>query len=52
MSYRSGMRWLVGLVVALAVGCGPIVYVNQVTNQAAGLVDEARRADAEHYSPY
>ncbi len=47
---RSGrnMRWLV----VLAVGCGPIVYVSEVTNHAAGLVDQARRVDAEHYAPY
>ena len=51
MRYRFGVRWLVVLGLLLS-GCGPIVYVNQVTNHAAGLVDQARRADAEHKSPY
>jgi hypothetical protein len=48
MRYVCSVRWLLVFVV----GCGPIVYVNQVTNHAAGLVDQARHADAEHKSPY
>ena len=42
------MKWLV----VLLVGCGPVVYVNQVTNQASSLVERAHQADAEHKSPY
>ena len=48
MSYRVDVRWLI----LLAVGCGPIVYVNQVTNHASTLVDQARHADAAHLAPY
>jgi len=34
------------------VGCGPIVYVNEVTRTAATKVDEARAAEADKFSPY
>lgn len=40
------------LVVVLLVGCGPIVYVNEVTRNAAGKIDEARTAEADKYAPY
>ena len=43
--------WLVVLAVAL-VGCGPIIYVNEVTRRASSAVDEARAAEADKYSPY
>ena len=43
------MRWLL---VVLMVGCGPIVYVNEVTRRAATKVDEARAAEADKYAPY
>lgn len=33
-------------------GCGPIIYINQVTRKASAAVDEARAAQAEKYSPY
>ncbi|HLL25670.1 MAG TPA: hypothetical protein VK427_26215 [Kofleriaceae bacterium] len=44
------MRLAVLLV--LAIGCGPIVYVNEVTRTAADRVDEARAAEADKYAPY
>ena len=44
------MRFVI--VLALVAGCGPIVYVNEVTRHAADAVDEARAAEAPKYSPY
>lgn len=44
------MRTLVLMLVL--VGCGPIVYVNEVTRGAANKVDEAKAAEADKYSPY
>jgi hypothetical protein len=41
--------WLLALVL---VGCGPIIYVNEVTRRASSAVDEARAAEADKYSPY
>jgi DNA-binding LytR/AlgR family response regulator len=43
--------WVLAVVVGFA-GCGPIVYVNEVTRRAANAVDEARAAEADKYSPY
>jgi hypothetical protein len=40
------------LVAVLLVGCGPIVYVNEVTRHASTRVDEARAAEADKYAPY
>lgn len=37
--------------VALA-GCGPIVYVNEVSRGASSAVDDARSVEAEKYAPY
>ena len=50
---RSGVMrsWLVVFALAFA-GCGPIVYVNEVTRNAATKVDEARAAEADKYAPY
>ena len=45
------MRLVVLLVIGLC-GCGPIVYVNEVTRHADNRVDEARAAQADKYSPY
>jgi hypothetical protein len=36
----------------VAIGCGPIVYVSDVTRRAADAVDAARAADADKYAPY
>lgn len=47
---RGMRRWVIAL--ALATGCGPIAYVNQVTRDASTKVDRARELDAEQYSPY
>lgn len=47
---RSGISWVIAL--ALAGGCGPIAYVNQVTRDASTKVDRARSLDAEKLSPY
>lgn len=33
-------------------GCGPIVYVSEVTRHASSAVDEARAAHADKYAPY
>ncbi len=36
----------------LLAGCGPFVYVNEVTRKADRAVDAARAAEAEKYAPY
>ena len=33
-------------------GCGPVEYINQVGNKAAGAVSAAKLASAERYAPY
>lgn len=45
------MRVVLVVLIALA-GCGPIVYVNEVTRHAQNRVDEAEAAQADKYSPY
>ncbi len=45
------MRFVLVVVIALS-GCGPIVYVNEVTRHAQNRVDEAQAAQADKYSPY
>ena len=40
------------LIVALAVGCGPVSYVNQVTRRASYEVAAAKAAQADKYAPY
>ncbi len=47
----SGRMRSVVLALAL-VGCGPIIYVNEVTRRASSAVDEARAAQADKYAPY
>ncbi len=47
---RSMRHWVIAL--ALAAGCGPIAYINQVTREASTKVDHARSLDAEKLSPY
>jgi hypothetical protein len=37
---------------ALAAGCGPIEYMNQVGSKAANAVAAAKEAQAERYAPY
>ena len=46
----SMRHWVIAL--ALAAGCGPIAYVNQVTRDATTKVDHAKALDAEKLSPY
>jgi len=36
----------------MALGCGPIEYINQVGNRAASAVSAAKLASAERYAPY
>ena len=43
---------LVVAVLALGAGCGPIVYINRVTMNAASAVEQAKTAGAEQASPY
>lgn len=45
------MRWVV-LALALACGCGPIAYINQVPRDAAQKVEQARALNAAKFSPY
>lgn len=40
------------LVLVLAIGCGPIEYVGQVTRGASNAVEQARAANAAKYAPY
>jgi len=40
------------LVVGALAGCGPIVYVSEVTRHASDAVDAARAAHADRYAPY
>jgi len=44
--------WVIVLGIAVASGCGPIEYVNQVTRSASSSVSAARAANAEKLSPY
>jgi len=37
---------------ALVVGCGPIEYLNQVTNKASSAVAAAKAAHGDKYAPY
>lgn len=37
---------------AVLAGCGPIVYVSEVTHHASDAVDAARAAHADKYAPY
>ena len=43
-------HWVIAL--ALAAGCGPIAYINQVPRDAAPKVERARQLGADKYSPY
>ncbi|HVV16542.1 MAG TPA: DUF4398 domain-containing protein [Polyangia bacterium] len=36
----------------MALGCGPVEYINQVGNRAASAVSAAKLASAERYAPY
>jgi hypothetical protein len=45
------MRFVLVVAIALA-GCGPIVYVNEVTRHAQNSYDEAEAAQADKYAPY
>jgi hypothetical protein len=43
---------LVLVVGGVLAGCGPIVYVSEVSRHASDAVDAARAAHADKYSPY
>jgi len=43
---------LVQVLAGVLAGCGPIVYVSEVTRHASDAVDAARAAHADKYSPY
>ena len=47
-----GMRRIYALAVALVAACGPVAYIHQVTFDADGAVEAARRAHADKFSPY
>jgi hypothetical protein len=47
-----GLVGLVGLLGALAVACGPVTYINEVTRQASADVEAASAAQADRYAPY
>jgi hypothetical protein len=47
---RSMRHWVIAL--AVAAGCGPIAYINQVPRDAAPKVERARQLGADKYSPY
>jgi len=40
------------LALCLALGCGPVTYINDVTRKAATDVESARAAQADQYAPY
>ena len=40
------------LLLASTLGCGPVEYINQVSNKAASAVSAAKLASAERYAPY
>jgi hypothetical protein len=44
--------WLPLVIVVALAGCGPIIYLNEVTRRASSAVEEARAAEADKYSPY
>lgn len=46
------MRGVLGALVFVLVGCGPIEYVNQVTRKADSAVEAARAVEADKYAPY
>ena len=43
---------LVVVLAGMLAGCGPIVYVSEVTRHASDAVDAARAAHADKYAPY
>jgi hypothetical protein len=45
-------RFLAPAACVLALGCGPVEYINQVSNRAASAVSSAKLASAERYAPY
>ena len=45
-------RFLAPAACVLALGCGPVEYINQVGNRAASAVSAAKLASAERYAPY
>jgi hypothetical protein len=48
-----GGVWVFGVALGAAlVGCGPIVYVSEVSRHASDAVDTARAVQAEKYAPY
>ncbi|HEU4726270.1 MAG TPA: DUF4398 domain-containing protein [Kofleriaceae bacterium] len=49
---RSTVALAVAAAIATGLGCGPIVYVSEVTRHASDSVEAARAANAEKYAPY
>jgi hypothetical protein len=41
-----------GVALIFLIGCGPVVYVGEVTRNASDAVEAARAARADKYSPY
>lgn len=52
VAVRAARWWPVVVAASLALGCGPIEYVNQVTRGASTAVEEARAVNAARYAPY
>lgn len=51
MPHRRHLRAL-ALGLFLSLGCGPIVYVRDVSPRAAAALNQARADQAEQYAPY
>jgi hypothetical protein len=51
-SLTTVWRLIASAACLLAVGCGPVEYINQVGNRAASAVSAAKLASAERYAPY
>jgi sRNA-binding protein len=48
----AAMGRVLVVVIAMLAGCGPLVYVNDVTSGASSSVEAARVAEADKYAPY
>ena len=45
-------RALAWVLAAVLGGCGPVMYINEVTRRASGDVEAARAAQADQFAPY
>lgn len=52
MPARLGLTWRAIALVLAAAGCGPVVYVGEVTRKASDAVEAARAVHADKYAPY